>query len=490
MELTGPVQAFLSNEPVKEWHIEVARKRVSTANLYAQSLFSYWSKSILPRGFSAISQWVEEVQQQQRSEDVKVRRRWATDLQNWLYSYKGVRTGRTLTTKTRNIFIAAVKSFLQFQLGEVAPYKFVLGTSEEIREEEMRADQVAPLSIDELRKLYSECRSKRDRAIFLTLVCGGMGVSEFLQFSHDWSKYKAQIMTKSVPVKVYLKRKKTGVSYYSFLWDDCVNALAGLIEERERTLGRPLKNTEPLFVNQEGQPISDQVLFQLIRTLAERSGVEPRDSNKVSYRVRVHEVARDTFRTLCQIQRVPTDVAEYLLGHTFDKLGYAKLHKTPEGQRIIQEEASKLRSLVNIVTSKGAEHPSTDLDEVADMVTISLKINDKEACRKLFNVLCRKHPDLYKEAYERLPSTGEAKFADAEYQEIERYPILRALTRKELVMLGVEVAMEGSSKSNGNTYEVKKIVATDEDAYALAVAEGFEEKGRINGTIIMRRGNN
>ena len=53
-------------------------------------------------------------------------------------------------------------------------------------------------------------------------------------------------------------------------------------------------------------------------------------------------------------------------------------------------------------------------------------------------------------------------------------------------MLAVELA---STAGNGNKHEIRKVPDDYVEAYAEAIAEGFEEKGRINGTIIMRKGN-
>jgi hypothetical protein len=113
------IASILAFPRVAEWHKQVARKAVGTANLYLQSLYTYWTNSIKSRGFKNIDQYVQEVKEQQKSDDVRVRRRWASDLQDFLYEYKSARTKRSLTTDSRNVFVAALKSLLEFSSGRI-----------------------------------------------------------------------------------------------------------------------------------------------------------------------------------------------------------------------------------------------------------------------------------------------------------------------------------------------------------------------------------
>jgi len=93
--------------------------------------------------------------------------------------------------------------------------------------------------------------------------------------------------------------------------------------------------SDALFINQFGKPVKDFVVSNMIRELADRSGVDPSVEGKVSYRVRPHEVGRDTFKTQCALARIPDDVSEYLIGHEIDQYQYNRFHKTTDGQKII-----------------------------------------------------------------------------------------------------------------------------------------------------------
>ncbi len=487
--MKATARTLLDYPLVKEWHSEVSRQRTSTADLYLQSLWTYWSKSIKSRGFKDIGQYVQEVREQQKSDDTKVRRRWATDLLSFMDGYTSPRTGRSLTTQTRNVFVAALKSFLILHLGDITePSKWILSSADQKRREEQLREEAQPISPEELKRLYNEIRGKRDKAIFLSFL-SGFGMAEFQQFAREWHKYYQSVKAKTVPIKVLVKREKTGVAYSCFLWDDAVEALNSLLEEREKNEERDLGPKDPLFINQYQKPVSDEVIDYMIRDIANSSGVEPFDRTKVSYRIRPHELGRDTFKTRAALVKINEDVRNYLIGHKIDPLDYNKFHKDPEGQRMILEEVNKLRPFLNIVTGRGAEPTATAREccRFAELLALQLHITPEEAHNRLLNDLYKNHRDMMEKVDARikaLPMTKQAKLAETLQG---HYQHLQFCSHDEVVTLAVDVA---SQNTNGHKYEIRKVAAEDENAYAEAIADGFEEKGRINGTIIMRRGQN
>src|SRR5207249_1747166 len=135
---------------------------------------------------------------------------------------------------------------------------------------------------------------------------------------------------------------------------------------------------------------------------------------------------------------------------------------------------SKIRPVLNIITSRGTE-PTTGTREccrLAATLAIQLHISEEEAHKKMANDLYKNHRDVLDQVVGRIQKlpTQEAKYAE---EGKGHYPQLAHLTHEEAVMIAVEVASAG--QSNGTKYEVRKIATTDEDAYAQAVAEGFEE---------------
>src|SRR5712691_9131796 len=97
--------------------------------------------------------------------------------------------------------------------------------------------------------------------------------------------YVNDIREGKVPIKINVTRPKTMQSYTHFLWDDAVEDTKDLLGERERDLGRPLTANDPLFSNQSGATIRARDVQKTIRRLADKSGIEPKDKTKLSYRI-------------------------------------------------------------------------------------------------------------------------------------------------------------------------------------------------------------
>ena len=362
----------LTVDSVQKWYAKRALKAEGTAEGYYSNLGTYWN-SLKSQGFSTVDDWVAQVKAEQDSNDVSVRRKWGSELESFINAYVSPNTGRLLKSGSKNFMRYAVESFLHQCLGDrLESYEFSYGTQQE-REEQRAKEDTLPVSLDEIRKVYNEGKT-RDKAILSTLMCG-FGISEWLQFTHEWSKYATDIREGKVPIRVVVTRQKTGITYACFLWDDAVNDLKELLDKRERELGRPLAEADPLFVNQSARPIQDQDVTKAFRRLADRSGVEERhgkgDTGK-SYRFRPHEIGRDFFKTQAQLVGIREIVSEYMLGHKVDKLEYGKFHQTDEGKRQIQNEASKLRSVLNIRTAKGQSVSNAEAELEAAERTVKL----------------------------------------------------------------------------------------------------------------------
>jgi site-specific recombinase XerD len=367
----GRCATVLTADSVKQWHSKKALEAPNTARLYLYQLNLYWNHS-LEKTYSTIDDYVAQVRKEQDG-DINQRRKWASDLEAFVNVYVSVKTGRPLVEAAKNVLVASVTSYLKHCLGDrLESYTFTLGSKMERMAERRQKENVSPVTIDEINALYKEAKNKRDRAILSTLLSGGCGVSEWIQFNEEWFRYVNDIRANKVPIKINVTRPKTMQSYTHFLWDDAVEDVKDLLEERERDLGRQLTASDPLFTNQSGHAIKANDVGKTIRRLAHRSGAEVKDKTKLSYRIRVHEIGKDFFRTQLTIARVDKDVAEYLSGHVVDANAYNKYHKLPEGQAIIAKEASKLRPLLNIRTGKGQPQSETEAELQAAERTVKL----------------------------------------------------------------------------------------------------------------------
>src|SRR2546425_7636300 len=62
-------------------------------------------------------EWLEEVEEQQRSRDIMARRAWGKELQNFFYQYKG-KSGKPLGSHSQNNIRAAVLHYFKYHLGK------------------------------------------------------------------------------------------------------------------------------------------------------------------------------------------------------------------------------------------------------------------------------------------------------------------------------------------------------------------------------------
>ncbi len=435
-ELPIPPTDPLASPIVQEWRQKLLRQSKASARVYSEFLRTFYRSKIEPRGFVNIDQWVAEVRSQQDSKEIKERRAWGRDLEEFITSYVSPTTGKPYTYKTRKIVGTAIKSFLEFHLGEVEKYKFHLLSSEErLAEQKRKEEEGKPIDVEEFRKLVHSASSTRDRAILLSLA-SGLGLAEWLQFSKEWWKYDEQIRAREVPLQVNVIRPKTGAGYFVLLWDDALDALALLIEERDTQLGRSLKKGDSLFVNMTGGPITNHRVRRTIRILAERTGLEAKEKGRIIYRIRPHELGRDFFKTLCENNEVPDKISEFCLGHKIDSYEYNRFYATNEGKERIRKALSKLRPILNVVSGRGdTEKRETYFEQTIETLAISKGMDPEELKSKLI-YYASKLP-VYAEAEQKIRSQGETRpgviprmTGQFGFTEPER--IVRSMTKEEL----------------------------------------------------------
>jgi integrase len=328
---------------VKEWYSTISgRKAVSTATNYLNQLSSYWDGS-LSKKYPSIEAWLEEVRTQSQDKDARVTHAWAKELESYYLA-------RKIAPATRNLMVAGVKSFLSFHVNLAGKYPFISATPDEEFEERQRRKNEKPLTREEVKRLVDSANTTY-KAVFLTSVSAGLGVGEFLQFSREWHNYAEDIRRRKVPLKVSVVRPKTKVDYWTLIWDDGIDALANLLAERERKIGRKLTENDPLFLNQYGNPIKANDIQNTVRLIADRTGLDPKVKGKIIYRIRPHEL-RDYMKTACANSRIDNDISEFALGHEVDPLLYNKFAKTEEGEELIRRELAKARHRLNVVSGR------------------------------------------------------------------------------------------------------------------------------------------
>jgi integrase len=335
-----------ANPEVDKWFKRAKAKNADSAKVMASYIYTYWHEHLSKR-LADIQAWVAEVKTQNKSDDLETKRNWGSELETWLLSKKLKKNSRRLT-------VAAVRNFFYDKV-DLTDRKFTLASSDEAEKELDEKEELTPLTRDEVRTLIERCNPLY-KAVFLTQLSGAMGVSELLYFNRKAYKYFDKIRARQVPLKVSLIRRKMinrgGEPYWGLLWDDAVDALSNYLREREKNLGRPLAEKEPLFINQNKKALTEDDIQWQMRRLRDRTGLERNVPGKKLYRFHSHEL-RDTFKTWCENKKIRNSISEFLLGHEVDANSYNKFSRTAEGEQNIRDEMELVRPELNILTGRG-----------------------------------------------------------------------------------------------------------------------------------------
>ncbi len=370
--VTANLQQWTKDNPVLQ--VLVTKKKPGTARKYLGALRTYWA-DVLSKQFGAFSDWVDSVKKAQSERDFETQTAWAKEVEEWVLSHS------EWDSRTRRGYVAAVQSFLELKIGRqnARNYKFTYESVEEKENGEPAESDTTTVDYDEIRQLVNSTKSKRDKALVLTIL-SGLGAGEFLDLNRKWFsiyevlksrtpeiRWKEEIEPVRIPngdKNSYLIRKKRNVKFYTMLVDDQIDALADLLEERESQLGRRLTKDDSLFVTTRGKPMSDHRAQEQVRDLRKESGIEKPE------RLRIHEMGRDTLQTLLgnlELKERERNYGEFCLGHTVDPLKYDKSPWTADGENGIRELFRKLRPRLNLITKRG-EPKLEVIKEVVDPI--------------------------------------------------------------------------------------------------------------------------
>jgi site-specific recombinase XerD len=370
----------------------LAKRAKATGKNYSRLLYLYWTRNPRFRGFKSTAQWLDEVREQQDSPDIIVRRAWGKELEAFNLSYKG--KAGNFASKSQNNLRATVLSYFKFHIGEPEDYSFTLGTEDQLKEEARQREAETPPTREELKALYNQCRTNRDRALLLSLI-HGFGLSEWLDFANSWYQYRGDIEAGTVPLKVTMPfrsktLRKSKVDSYTYLWDDSVEALKELLHERKRELGRDLTKSDNLFQTDQRQPLNDNRIEILFRHLAERSGLFTQIGRL--HRLRPHKIGRTFFTTEAVNAGVDPAIREFVLMHKTDQFGgaYNKFHQTVKGQELIRRELLKLRPVLNLKSDKGTEISKENyFEQTIETLAISKGKDPQEVKSAILAILAR-----------------------------------------------------------------------------------------------------
>ncbi len=349
-------QAFLATKEVQAWLSTLSNE--GTHGTYASCLFNYWQNS-LSKEFPRLLDWITQVKKERASDDNMTRRGWALRLISWLNGYISPVTHRPVSTDYKNMTGTAVKSFLKAHVSDELDYKFKFA---ETVEEQDEAENTPAITVEEMRKLYEQAKTARDKALLLVAV-NGVAPSEMIQFCETWRKWWPKDLSQvKAPFRVNLIRKKAHYAYHVTLFEDAVEALKSLYEERRmEELGGKVDN---LFVTLEGKPLTQNAYERVWELWRERAGLYQPAEIGARQRIHPHGV-RHFFRTRAKLHGVDSGVANFALGHKpRGEYRYDKSHLEPKWCEIVEKEIGKMTEVLNLKTGTAQAYYASKEEEL------------------------------------------------------------------------------------------------------------------------------
>lgn len=231
----------------------------------------------------------------------------------------------------------------------------------------------ATLTIEDVRDVILSS-NKTYAAIFICMFQAGLDLSSFEYWNeHGWDNLRKQIQSDRGVFTIELpgrKKRKNRRGFYSFLGRDAIDSLqnflperidearfAELEEQRKEWCRKHNKQWESkdymsgyIFYNQFGNPIlKGRVHDYWINHMKKLGKVKPVPNGDAStrYGKNIHEL-RDLFRSQWEKSPAKGIVAEFMMGHTVDPLGYNKAVNDVDWSR---EQYAIAESMLNIMSS-------------------------------------------------------------------------------------------------------------------------------------------
>jgi len=179
----------------------------------------------------------------------------------WL-NRQETRAGKTLSKKTQNYYVIALRSFLKFMtrndVTTLEPEKIEL-----VKTEERELDLITTVEFDRLMKTTdgSELEDIRDKALLTLLFSTGLRISELCSLNDDLD----------LSADEFSIRGKGGKVRIVFLSDEAKQAVKAYLFAREKS-GLNVKS-ESLFVSASGERMYSRAAQRIIRKRALEAGI-------------------------------------------------------------------------------------------------------------------------------------------------------------------------------------------------------------------------
>jgi len=203
-------------------------------------------------------------------------------------------------------------------------------------------------------------------AMYLCMFTAGMGQEEFIYWNtHGVEQLRTDLRSDPEYIKVQMigrKANKNVKNYYTLISGDALEYLKRYISVKGLS-------KRAIFVNQFGDPITKKALYDYwLRKIKALGLFKKGEDLRVRSGVNPHEM-RDLFRTQWEKSPGTGSVAEFLMGHTVDELGYNKAHRDVNW---VYSEYRKALPLLNIMTGS---RPYGQVDET-EVEKLSMQLEE------------------------------------------------------------------------------------------------------------------
>jgi hypothetical protein len=215
------------------------------------------------------------------------------------------------------------------------------------------------LTIEELRQMVISS-NKCYRAIWLCMFMGGMGQDEFIYWSNNGAEKLQEDLKKSLdPIIVNLPGRKSlkyERPYYTIITGDALEALKEYWKEKNKT---EKEKTKTIFTNQYLAPVTKTAIYAYWRRHLESQDIitPPKEADSSTRYGRGPHELRDLFRSQWEKSPAKGSVAEFMMGHVIDELGYNQAYRD---RNWVLKEYHKALPMLNILTS---DRPYGKVDE-------------------------------------------------------------------------------------------------------------------------------
>jgi len=254
------------------------------------------------------------------------------EVQNFILTLKGrAQTKKTAMSNIRSFFMHNRAS-----LPEDPSFK-VKGDEPKV---------VGKLSPENVRDVILSC-NEVFQAVFSCMLQAGMDQESFMYWNQNGlTDLKRQLKEDSDIIKIDLpgrKMKRNEAPFYTFIGPDAIKAVRNYFGVRP-------KDADAIFLDQSKTPLSKVGMQSYWARHLRKLGLIPRKKGSLSsrYGMNLHEL-RDCFRTLWAKSAAKPEIAEFLMGHQIDPLGYNKIFQDTDW---VKAEYQKTLPWLNLLSSE------------------------------------------------------------------------------------------------------------------------------------------